>query len=177
MAQNPCPDPKTDPDLICIDPPGPTSGSDLLFCGGGDDTVRGREGNDTIHGGNGDDRVAGSDGNDRLNGGQGDDKLTGGQGDDKLSGGLGQDTLFGGAGEDTLYGGEGADVFVFTWRDDSQDRVGDFEVGVDEIRLNGVDATNASDAGNGNALVTLDNGASVLMVGLTVAEAEDAFGL
>ncbi len=152
-------------------------GDDTVRGLGGDDTIQGSNGNDQLFGGRGDDRLNGGSGDDRLNGGQGDDKLSGGQGNDALAGGEGRDILFGGQGEDTLFGGTGADRFVFTARDDSQDRISDFEVGVDEIRLNGVDATDASDAGNGNTLVTLDNGASVLMIGVSVADAEDAFGL
>ena len=60
-------------------------------------------------------------------GGSGDDSITGSSGDNILDGGAGNDTLTGGAGED-LYrfnAGDGADV------------VSDFEIGADQIEIDG----------------------------------------
>ena len=46
----------------------------------------------------------------------------------------GNDFLHDGAGSDVLFGGAGADVFVFA-RDGAQDRIADFEKGIDCIDL------------------------------------------
>lgn len=96
-----------------------TANDDILFAGGGDDTVSGGDGNDTLsgsdgddllYGGNGDDILAGGGGNDSVYGLAGDDVLSGGNEDDLLVGGSGADLLIGGAGADTLSGGAGTDV-------------------------------------------------------------------
>ncbi len=73
-------------------------------------------------------------GSDALTGGAGDDMLLGGAGDDYLSGGGGEDVLIAGEGADVLTGGAGADVFVFT-ADGQQDRITDFQIGVDRLHL------------------------------------------
>lgn len=56
---------------------------DIIFAGGGNDTVSGLAG---------DDQIFGEDGNDVLYGGQGNDVLTGGAGNDTLDGGADSDT-------------------------------------------------------------------------------------
>lgn len=63
-----------------------------------------------------------------------DDRIMGGAGADTLRGMGGDDFLHDGAGADLLFGGAGADVFVFA-RDGAQDRVADFEKGIDRIDL------------------------------------------
>jgi len=71
---------------------------------------------------------------DTLNGTAGDDLIFGGDGADALLGGAGDDILYGAAGADTLTGGAGADVFVFD-SDLAEDRVLDFELGIDQLDL------------------------------------------
>lgn len=72
-------------------------------------------------------------GNDKLLGGYGNDSINGGGGNDTIEGSNGDDRLAGGAGTDVLRGGSGADVFVFRPGEGYDDRVEDFEVGVDHI--------------------------------------------
>ncbi|MDP1667783.1 calcium-binding protein [Phaeovulum sp.] len=76
-------------------------------------------------------------GNDRLTGNAGPNQLASGGGDDTLDGGAGNDTLNGGLGNDVLTGGAGADVFVFITPlgNDNIDRITDFDVTEDWIRL------------------------------------------
>ena len=62
------------------------------------------------------------------------DTMTGGSGADLLQGQGGDDVLIDGAGSDRLRGGDGADVFIFV-RDGANDRIDDFELGVDRIDL------------------------------------------
>jgi len=68
----------------------------------------------------------------RIDGLAGNDVLTGRAGNDTLVGGDGADTLQGGAGNDILWGGAGADTFVISA---GEDRIMDFQRGVDLIRL------------------------------------------
>lgn len=69
----------------------------------------------------------------RLDGGAGNDTITGGNTDDRIEGG---------AGDDLLTGGTGADVFVFNLGDD---RITDFEQGVDEVQLVGLPGIDSFD--------------------------------
>lgn len=71
-----------------------------------------------------------------LTGGALADILTGAQGADSLSGGGGEDVILDGGGQDVLTGGAGADVFILSM-DGSEDRITDFEQGVDRIDLSG----------------------------------------
>ena len=114
--------------------------------------VTGTKNNDTITGAAGGDTLIGGDGRDTLNGDAGDDTLNGGQAADALNGGTGADTLIGGGGGDTLTGGADADRFVFGAGDvnanlNNVDRITDFQTGVDEIDLSGIDA-DAGTSGN-----------------------------
>jgi hypothetical protein len=61
-----------------------------------------------------------------------DDRLIGSTNADTLQGGAGDDFLHDGGGNDLLFGGSGADVFVFG-RDESPDRIGDFQAGIDRL--------------------------------------------
>lgn len=61
-----------------------------------------------------------------------DDRIIGSAWADTLNGGMGDDFLHDGGGNDILIGGAGADVFVFG-RDNSADRIGDFEAGIDRL--------------------------------------------
>ncbi len=75
-----------------------------------------------------------AEGGTRLGGDARGDLLVGSAGGDILDGGAGADILIDGAGSDVLFGGAGADVFVLS-RDGAEDRIGDFEPGVDRLDL------------------------------------------
>ena len=109
-------------------------GEDILYGGEGADVLRGGTENDDLRGGAGADRLFGGDGDDRHIGGDGNDFLRGGSGDDFLKGDDGQDRLIGDEGADRFLGGAGADVFIFA-NGDGDDRIEDFELGLDRIRL------------------------------------------
>jgi Ca2+-binding RTX toxin-like protein len=87
-----------------------TTGIDMMFGRGGNDTLNGGDGSDLLCGGQGNDVLNGGDGNDIVRGGDGNDKLNGGDGDDIMRGASGNDTLTGGAGADSFGGGPGKDV-------------------------------------------------------------------
>ncbi|MDQ7775028.1 MAG: calcium-binding protein [Paracoccus aminovorans] len=101
-------------------------------------------GNDTLFGAGGNDTLDGGGDQDLLYGQHGNDLLLGRGGADRLFGGLGNDTLDGGHGVDLLAGGAGADVFVFatgsTGKGGLRDRISDFQRGIDDLDLRGIDA-------------------------------------
>ena len=70
-----------------------------------------------------------------LTGNAGNNLLDGGAGADILSGGVGNDTLVGGAGADMLTGGLGADAFRFVTAGEANDKLTDFETGIDHIEV------------------------------------------
>ncbi|MFA3915863.1 calcium-binding protein [Ruegeria hyattellae] len=116
-------------------------GADTAYGGDGTDALGGGSGDDHLGGGTGDDRVFGGLGNDVIYGGSGADVLFGGKDNDSIQGGLGNDTLIGGTGSDRLAGGSdknvltggaGVDFFVYAGRS-GQNRITDFEIGVDKI--------------------------------------------
>jgi Ca2+-binding RTX toxin-like protein len=144
----------------------------------------------TIYAIEGDDSLIGGSGNDRLYGGTGNDSLVGGAGNDTLDGGTGNDTLTGGSGNDTLTTGDGADVLILT-ASGGGDRITDFDMTrvngrtVDQIDVS--DLTNANGDpigwrdvtvtdtvgdGSGDAVLTFANGESIILEGVTVAEAQ-----
>lgn len=105
-------------------------------------SISGGAGNDAIGPGGGlrlgrADWINGQLGNDVLAGGAGRDTLSGGFGADRLFGGAEGDRLAGGAGNDVLTGESGADVFVYAARGNGQDRITDFQDGVDRIDIAG----------------------------------------
>lgn len=102
-------------------------GNDQIDAGGGEDVVRAGDGDDIIIGGGGQDELFGDGGNDVITGGIGDDQLFGGDGDDVLNGELVNDTITTGAGADTV---------IFD-ADGGNDRITDFEAGVDRLEING----------------------------------------
>lgn len=117
-------------------------GNDLLVDTRGTNDIFGGDGNDTIVGGGGTLDAEGNAGNDTLTGGIGNDTLDGGTGNDTLRGDpigsfiSGDDRLIAGSGNDVLEGGGGADTFVFD-RTNGDNRVLDFETGVDVVDLVG----------------------------------------
>lgn len=168
------------------------AGDDLLFAGLGDDSASGgadndrlvgEAGNDSLRGDSGNDLLEGRDDDDLLFGGDGDDQIQGDAGNDLLDGGLGVDLLSGGSGNDTLTGGGGADEFRFFSGDGvaSADIVTDFETGTDSFRLFSLtvqsvaDADVDSDTLTDDTLVTLSNGATVGLIGVTGLLEDDLF--
>ncbi|WP_210497020.1 calcium-binding protein [Microvirga antarctica] len=130
-------------------------GNDKIYGGAGNDTLLGDKGNDLLYGDVGNDKIYGGAGNDKLYGGLGKNALYGGDGNDVLYGGIHAETLNGDAGNDKLYGdagndlingglgndvlsgGPGADTFLFNTKlgPKNVDRIVDFTVGYDKIRL------------------------------------------
>jgi Ca2+-binding RTX toxin-like protein len=94
--------------------------SDLLCGGPGDDHVKGARGNDKLNGGDGNDRVDGSNGADLEQGNAGNDRVGAGsfadadRANDTVNGGDGSDEVIGGWGKDKLSGGGGADRVIDT---------------------------------------------------------------
>jgi glycerophosphoryl diester phosphodiesterase len=121
-----------------------TAADEVLTGSSGRDYIIGDAGNDTVRGevirnvGQGDDDLLeGSNDDDRLSGKAGDDELLGGAGRDRLKGGEGDDLLDGGLGDDILIGGAGADTFVLA-AGNGTDVIRDFELGTDQIGLDGL---------------------------------------
>lgn len=167
------------------------AGNDVLGGGVGDDTIDGGGGddlfyggkdagdtgtNDVLNGGDGADTIFGGAGNDSVNGGAGDDDLFGGGGDDTVNGDAGNDTLWGGGGDDEFTGGAGNDVFVFA-TGAGDDRVSDFDLTDDTLRLVNTttdftsvsDVENAATAQNGGILIDLGGGDSLFLAGLSIS--------
>ena len=111
-------------------------GDDTVTAGGGDDIADGSAGDDRFFMGSGNDSAFGGFGIDTLNGGFGADVLDGGPGDDLVRGDAGVDHLNGNSGNDLLNGGANADTFwFFDIQSMGQDRIKDFEDGLDKINL------------------------------------------
>ncbi|WP_052348748.1 calcium-binding protein [Leisingera methylohalidivorans] len=110
------------------------AGGDRLRGQGGDDVLKGHGGRDVLYGADGDDLLEGGAARDRLLGGRGNDTLKSGTGDDRLVGSSGHDLLQGQKGDDVLTGERGRDTFVFN-RDDGNDTITDFELGIDLIEI------------------------------------------
>ena len=84
--------------------------------------------------------------------------ITGGAGADVLRGGSGDDRLAGRGGDDLLEGGAGADVFVFDTPAGGDDRIVDFEDGLDQIEI--AAAAGAADISD---LTIIQDGADTLV--------------
>jgi RTX calcium-binding nonapeptide repeat (4 copies) len=125
-------------------------GDDLLAAGRGNDIAYGGAGRDSLHGQAGHDRLHGQSGGDVLSGAAGNDRLNGGAGNDRLHGGQGADVLAGGRGNDLLSGGQGADVFHFG-AGDGRDRIADFAVETDRIRVLAPGVADPGDVALGDA--------------------------
>lgn len=134
------------------------SGNDLLT--GTDpigDSLYGGTGRDRLYGFGHNDMLSGGDQRDLLYGGTGRDHLHGGSGNDLLVGGRGDDVLHGDLGTDVLSGGRGADRFIFGSENLGRDTITRFEIGRDEVILDGVAETQFSILGQtgGGSLVTV----------------------
>ena len=166
------------------------AGNDTVSLGSGNDTFASwasdESGNDTIDGGAGDDLVYGGIGDDSLDGGADNDRLNGGSGADRLDGGSGNDILSGGSGDDTIKGGAGKDTFTFA-TSDGHDYVSDFDISMggghtaDQLDVSDLRNANGrpvrpwditvSDDGQGQALLTFPGGESVVLGGVSPAQA------
>jgi len=97
--------------------------------------------------------------NNVMTGNSGNNVLNGGGGHDKLDGGLGKDTLSGGTGNDTMTGGADADVFLYVSGGFGQDRITDFQDGIDKLKFFSTLADSFADfdilSGNGTNQVVL----------------------
>jgi Ca2+-binding RTX toxin-like protein len=91
----------------------PSTITETLDAGSGDDTISGANTPGTLSGGPGNDQVAGRG---TLNGGSGNDMLTGSALADTLRGSSGKDTLDGGFGADDISGGSSTDTVVYPGR-------------------------------------------------------------
>ena len=98
------------------------SGYDLLWRGGGCDTLSGCAGPNTLIGGCGNDSLA--DG----------DSLMRGWGADTLQEGGGHETLIGGQGYDLLAGGAGVDTFAFHTGNGGK-RIAGYQIGIDRLMI------------------------------------------
>lgn len=107
------------------------------------------------------------------------DVIIGSDADNELSGGAGDDLLDGQGGDDLLLGGEGADIFSFA-PGDGNDIVGDFELGIDKIRLNDFgpdfDLSSAVSQDGTDAVLSFSSDASVRFEGIDSTQlTEDDF--
>lgn len=105
--------------------------------GSGSDIVLGSSLRNSVSCGPGNDMIDGRGGDDYLNGGSGSDSIYGRSGEDTLVGSEGRDFLFGGIGNDVFRGGLGRDQFIIAVGD-GDDRISDFDVGVDSIVFSAV---------------------------------------
>lgn len=130
-------------------------GNDRITGSDGNDRLAGGQGNDTLDGGDGADFIDGGAGNDRIFGRFGTDTLLGGEGNDSIDTGRHVTYVDGGSGDDVitvqmrggadhlLTGGSGADSFeLFTFSDSAASDliITDFELGVDRLMFQRVDA-------------------------------------
>jgi Ca2+-binding RTX toxin-like protein len=151
--------------------------TDTIDGGAGSDTITGGGGADTILGGNAADFLFGNRGGDTLDGGNGNDALNGGASNDELRGGAGNDLLLGSTGNDDLYGDAGADTFQFRANHGTNDRIFDFEDGIDviEFDINSVNDISDLTLTNVFAGVDIDYGTgSVRVLGLDAADFSNA---
>lgn len=112
-----------------------------------------------------------------LKGTTGDDFIFGGTGDDVIRGLQGNDTLEGGTGSDIHIGGPGADIFKIVTGETGADVVGDFNfaegdrllvenrtgAAIDEAAVLAAATTDS----NGNAVVTISDGQTLTLIGVT----------
>ncbi len=157
------------------------AGNDLLVDTRGNNSLSGGAGNDTVIGGGGTLNAQGGSGNDTLIGGIGNDVLNGGAGNDTLRGDptgsfiAGNDRLIAGSGNDVLEGGGGSDTFVFD-RTNGDNRILDFERGVDMIDLQGfsVGQGNLRSSGSDTIFSFSQNGIdfSITIENVTVTESD-----
>lgn len=159
------------------------AGDDILIGGAGNDTLGGNQGNDTLDGGAGDDAIYGHKGANLLIGGDGNDFISSGDQGSTLEGGAGNDVLnlrMKAGGDHLAFGGAGADTFEFVAFDSRKQGdvvIGDFELGVDNVTIEGQGLSDYTvshtfglvDTAEG-ALFTLEEGDTILFAGLSAAD-------
>jgi len=143
-------------------------GNDTLFGVAGNDSILGQTENDSLDGGTGNDTLNGGTGNDILLGQSENDYLDGGTGNDTLNGGSGNDILIGGVGNDSLIGGSGNDTFTFNSSAEKLDRISDFNVANDTIK---VKATGFGGGLGAGAAIT----AAQFVIGAAAVDSSDRF--
>jgi Ca2+-binding RTX toxin-like protein len=104
---------------------------DVVFAGGGNDSIRGSEDRDYLFGEDGNDTIRGLGGNDVIFAGDGDDRLLGLAGDDFLDGGAGADTF--------QFGNSLANPQPI-----GNDTLGWFEQGIDKLDLRALGVTDTT---------------------------------
>ena len=137
--------------------PGEGPNDDIVWAGGGDDTIDSGAGDDEVYGEGGDDTVEAGAGNDVVDGGSGNDVIDGEAGDDQLLGGTGHDDIEGGDGDDIIMGGTGNDTL--SGGDDSDVIAG--QVGNDFI--DGGDGDDTVVGGSGKDTITGGDGDDILL--------------
>lgn len=149
-------------------------GGDTLFGNQNDDQIFGGQDNDVVFGGQDQDQLYGNLGEDQLYGNLGADFLHGGIGNDMLFGGQSNDTMNGGADDDVLQGGLGSDLFVFAPAQ-GNDVIADFrfEEG-DRLDLQGQDYVLGQN-NEGQAALVLEDGGTIVLLGLTSDEFQTGF--
>ncbi|UWQ52524.1 calcium-binding protein [Leisingera caerulea] len=126
------------------------------------------------------DKLLGNGGDNRLMGLGGNDTLSGKGGDDLILGGAGRDKILGDGGNDDLFGEGGADRFIFKGAF-GEDTVSDFETAgrKEKIDLSGVSNIKSfrdlknnhlSENGDGDAVISDNNGNSITLDGVGIAD-------
>ena len=125
--------------------------------------------------------IKGSDLDDQLRGSEASNAIYGGFGDDIIEARGGRDLVSGGVGNDTLTGGKDADIFEFTLANMStpfgsfgpgHDRVTDFVVGSDQLRLQSYDSSDDITIGQlgADTVITFNHAdGSVTLVGVDMS--------
>ncbi len=129
--------------------------------------LMGNKAANVLNGMDGRDWLYGSGGLDKLYGMQGNDYLSGGEADDILSGWDGDDELVGGRGNDTLMGGAGHDSFTFYEANAGTDKIVDFSISDDQIRISKTGFNQDSAIGNLSA--------DQFVLGTTASDSNDRF--
>ncbi len=148
------------------------NGDYVITTGVGADTIGLGTGQDSVDAGDGDNIIYAIDAATA-----GDKDILTGMGNDYIQTGAGNDVLNGGAGFNTLIGGEGADVFVASAS--AYSYIGDFQVGIDVIQLDGFSLNDeiAIAQGTGDtatdAFLSLDGNIILQVAGVTVDELDN----
>ena len=132
-----------------------------------DGTVFGQNKDDTIIGGAADDSISGSGGADDLRSGGGENTLEGGDGNDTLTSSGSQDVLTGGADTDRFVIGAAAGAQAVTITDFGGAAAFEF-INVSASGATGFGELTIADNG-GNALVTLPDGTTITLIGVSAA--------
>jgi Ca2+-binding RTX toxin-like protein len=118
-----------------------------------------------------------SKGADLIKGAGKDDYLNGYGGKDRIYGFRGEDTIYGGKNDDVLTGGGASDRFVFRVEDGAgHDRITDFDIegnNADYLELQINIESVAKTGGGKDTLITLENGATIELDGVTKSEFND----